>query len=38
MMMVAPVPMRVAVGAPRGVSPIIVTVRSVIVLRIIAAI
>jgi hypothetical protein len=36
--MVAPVPMRVAVVAPRVVAPIIVAVRSVIAPRIVAAI
>jgi hypothetical protein len=38
MMMVAPVSIRVAVVAPRGVAPIIVAVRSVIAPRIGAAI
>jgi hypothetical protein len=37
-MMVAPVPMRVAVVAPRVVSPIIVAVRSVIAPRIVTSI
>jgi hypothetical protein len=38
MLMVAPVPMRVAVVAPRVVSPVRVAVRSVITPRIVAAI
>jgi hypothetical protein len=36
-MMVAPVPLRIAVVAPRGVSPIIVAVRSIITARIVAS-